>query len=184
MRTGTGWRSTARGELNFVCLGSSSHANPFQKSYCSERLLYLEIQYTQEADNAERFKRDFEEISWVKVPKVYRAATTDRVLTMEFIDSFKLTDIAKIEELGLDKQVSERSERALRKTRILAMNLAKWLQTATSTTKLTHSILIRLVRLVRSCFIKICLASHGAGSRKTGSRRLFAPNCRNWLFPL
>jgi len=29
---------------------------------------------------------------------------------------------------------------------------AKWLQTATSTTKLTHS--IRLARLVRSCFIK------------------------------
>ena len=32
------------------------------------------------------------------------------------------------------------------------MDLAKWLQTATSTTKLTHS--IRLARLVRSCFIK------------------------------
>ena len=34
-------------------------------------------------------------------------------------------------------EVSERSERALRKTSILAMDLAKWLQTATSTTKLT-----------------------------------------------
>ena len=50
----------------------------------------------------------------------------------------------------MHEKVSERSERALRKTQ--AMDLAKWLQTAASTTKLTHS--IRLARLVRSCFIK------------------------------
>jgi len=36
-------------------------------------------------------------------------------------------------------KVSERSERALRKTSILAMNPAKCLKTSTSTTKLTHS---------------------------------------------
>jgi len=41
-------------------------------------------------------------------------------------------------------QVSERSERALMKSSILAINPAKWLQPPTSTTKLTHS--IRLVR--------------------------------------
>ena len=43
------------------------------------------------------------------------------------------------------KQVSERSERAFWKTNTLAMNPAKWLQTATSTTKLTlfHSIMRR-----------------------------------------
>jgi len=43
------------------------------------------------------------------------------------------------ENESVDVEVSERSERALRKTRILAMNPAKWLQTATSATKLTHS---------------------------------------------
>jgi len=52
------------------------------------------------------------------------------------------------------KEVSERSERALRKTRILAMNPAKWLQTATSTTKLTHSILLTRFHSFCSCFIK------------------------------
>jgi len=59
-------------------------------------------------------------------------------------------------------EVSERSERALRKTNILAMNPAKWLQTATSTAKLTHS--IRLARLVCSCFIQNAprIASLGA----------------------
>jgi len=37
---------------------------------------------------------------------------------------------------------AKRSERALVKTRILAMNPAKCLQTASSTTKLTHSIIL------------------------------------------
>ena len=41
------------------------------------------------------------------------------------------------ELIMMEIKVSERSERALRKTSILAMDLAKWLQTATSTTKLT-----------------------------------------------
>ena len=59
-------------------------------------------------------------------------------------------------------KVSERSERALRKTRILAMDLAKWLQTATSTTKtLTRPIRIWLAWFARASF-KLRLASLGA----------------------
>ena len=54
------------------------------------------------------------------------------------------------------QEVSERSERALRKTRILALDLAKWLQTKwlhPLTTKLTLFHSIRLARSFRSCFI-------------------------------
>jgi len=58
------------------------------------------------------------------------------------------------ELIMMEIKVSERSERALRKTSILAMDLAKWLQTATSTTKLTLFHSIGLAYLVRSCFIK------------------------------
>ena len=71
----------------------------------SERLLYEEINYLNEADNAERFASDFAGTSWVRVPGVYREISTPRVLTMEFVDSFKLTDIKRVEELGLDKQL-------------------------------------------------------------------------------
>jgi len=49
-------------------------------------------------------------------------------------------------------QVSEPSERALTKTRILERKCAKWLQMAKSTTKLTHP--IRLARSFRSSIIK------------------------------
>ena len=60
-----------------------------------------------------------------------------------------------------EKEVSERSERALRKTR--AMELAKWLQTATSTTKLTYPI-----RLARS----VCFARPSLKMRSTNSSSL------------
>ncbi|GKY99622.1 hypothetical protein MPSEU_000916300 [Mayamaea pseudoterrestris] len=75
----------------------------------SERLLYLEIDYLNEVRNTERFAKDFKDIDWVRVPQVLKEVTTPRVLTMEFVDSFKLTDIAKIKRLGLDRKLlSER----------------------------------------------------------------------------
>jgi predicted unusual protein kinase regulating ubiquinone biosynthesis (AarF/ABC1/UbiB family) len=71
----------------------------------SERLLYLEIDYLNEATNAERFARDFDDIDWVRVPQFYREVSTPRVLTMEFLESLKLTDIERVEELGLDREL-------------------------------------------------------------------------------
>jgi predicted unusual protein kinase regulating ubiquinone biosynthesis (AarF/ABC1/UbiB family) len=69
----------------------------------SERLLYEEIDYLKEANNADRFAKDFADTEWVKVPGVYRDMTTPRVLTMEYVESFKLTDIERVEKEGLDK---------------------------------------------------------------------------------
>jgi predicted unusual protein kinase regulating ubiquinone biosynthesis (AarF/ABC1/UbiB family) len=71
----------------------------------SERLLYLEIDYLNEADNTDRFARDFADVDWVRVPRVYREVSTPRLLTMEFVDSFKLTDIQRIQQLGLDRSL-------------------------------------------------------------------------------
>ena len=71
----------------------------------SERLLYLEINYLNEASNCERFARDFSDIEWVVVPEVYREVSSPKVLTMEFVESFKLTNVEKIESLGLDREL-------------------------------------------------------------------------------
>ena len=70
----------------------------------SERLLYLEIDYLNEADNADRFAKDFRDIDYVRVPRMYREVSTPRVLTMEFVESFKMTDIERIEKLGIDRE--------------------------------------------------------------------------------
>jgi predicted unusual protein kinase regulating ubiquinone biosynthesis (AarF/ABC1/UbiB family) len=74
----------------------------------SERLLYLEIDYLNEASNCERFARDFSDVPWVRVPEVLREVSSPRVLTMEYIESFKLTDIVRIERLGLDRELLAR----------------------------------------------------------------------------
>lgn len=71
----------------------------------SERLLYLEIDYLNEVRNAERFAKDFSEIAWVRVPNVYHEVTTPRVLTMEYVESFKLTDTKRVEKEGLDRKL-------------------------------------------------------------------------------
>jgi predicted unusual protein kinase regulating ubiquinone biosynthesis (AarF/ABC1/UbiB family) len=70
----------------------------------SERLLYLEIDYLNEANSGDRFAKDFEKIDYVRVPKFYRDVSTPRVLTMEFVESFKLTDFDEIERQGLDRK--------------------------------------------------------------------------------
>ena len=76
----------------------------------SEKLLYEEIDYINEADNADRFRRDFQTGSSenskfnVRIPEVYREYSTPRVLTMEYVDSFKLTDLAQVDKVGLDRQ--------------------------------------------------------------------------------
>ena len=69
------------------------------------RLLYEEIDYINEGRNAEQFAASLVGTgSNVVVPKVFNEVTTKKVLTMEFIESVKMTDAAKVEELGLDKR--------------------------------------------------------------------------------
>ena len=49
----------------------------------SARLLYLEIDYLNEARNTMRFAEDFKKTPWVITPDVYFNLTTPRVLTMQ-----------------------------------------------------------------------------------------------------
>uniref|UniRef100_A0A7S4HDG2 ABC1 atypical kinase-like domain-containing protein n=1 Tax=Prymnesium polylepis TaxID=72548 RepID=A0A7S4HDG2_9EUKA len=67
------------------------------------RLLYEEIDYINEGKNAEAFAESLVGTgSNVVVPKVFTDVTTERVLTMEYIESVKMTDKAKVAKLGLD----------------------------------------------------------------------------------
>ena len=65
--------------------------------------LFEEINYMQEARNAEQFGRYFQDDPHVKVPKIYWRYTSRRVLTLEWIDGIKLTDVDKIKQAGLDR---------------------------------------------------------------------------------
>lgn len=64
--------------------------------------LFEEIDYVNEAHNAERFANYFKDDPKVKAPKIHWGYSTKYVLTMEWIDGIKLTDVEGIKAAGLD----------------------------------------------------------------------------------
>lgn len=61
-----------------------------------------EIDYLQEAANAERFTADFSQDSRVSVPEVVWELTTRRVLTLEDVTAIKITDAHELRAAGID----------------------------------------------------------------------------------
>ena len=66
------------------------------------RSLFEEIDYVQEAANAERFAALFADTDAVYVPQVERMLSSTRVLTTTWIDGAKMRDSAELEALRLD----------------------------------------------------------------------------------
>ncbi len=66
--------------------------------------ILIELDYGYEAYHAFRLNRNLESIEGCRVPRVYQEFSTSKVLTMEFIDGVKITNLAAIEAAGLDKQ--------------------------------------------------------------------------------
>ncbi len=63
--------------------------------------LFEEIDYLNEGRNAERFAANFQADLTVKVPSIYWRYSSQHVLTLEWIDGFKLNDTQRIQEAGL-----------------------------------------------------------------------------------
>lgn len=64
--------------------------------------LFEEIDYLNEGRNAEKFATNFRGDPRVKVPAIYWRFCTTHVLTLEWINGFKLTDTQRITKAGLD----------------------------------------------------------------------------------
>ncbi|XVF17149.1 hypothetical protein REPUB_Repub10bG0094500 [Reevesia pubescens] len=67
-------------------------------------VLYQEIDYTQEAANAELFANNFKDMDYVKVPMIYWKYTTPQVLTMEYVPGIKINKIQALDQLGVDRK--------------------------------------------------------------------------------
>jgi predicted unusual protein kinase regulating ubiquinone biosynthesis (AarF/ABC1/UbiB family) len=63
--------------------------------------LFEEIDYLNEACNAEKFADNFRNDPTVKVPKIYWALSSHRVLTLEWIHGYKLTDASAVQKAGI-----------------------------------------------------------------------------------
>ncbi len=66
--------------------------------------LFEEIDYLNEGRNAEKFATNFRNDPRVKVPAIYWRYTANRVLTLEWLNGYKLTDTANIRKAGLDPE--------------------------------------------------------------------------------
>ena len=64
--------------------------------------LFEEIDYQHEGHNAEKFAANFTGDADVKVPQIHWSHSGTHVLTLEWIDGFKLTDTTRIKQAGLD----------------------------------------------------------------------------------
>ncbi len=65
--------------------------------------LFEEIDYQNEGRNAEQFAENFKDDPRVKVPAIYWPYCSDHVLTLEWINGFKLNDTERIRASNLDK---------------------------------------------------------------------------------
>ena len=64
--------------------------------------VFEEMDYLNEADNAEKFRNMHKHNKMIAVPKIYKEITSRRVLTMEWIDGTKLTNLEDVKKLGID----------------------------------------------------------------------------------
>lgn len=74
-----------------------------------ESSIIKELDFIHESINIQRFHNNFHEDEsergHIHSPRVYQSYTTSRVLTMEYIEGIKITDVAKLEANGLDRKL-------------------------------------------------------------------------------
>jgi aarF domain-containing kinase len=70
--------------------------------------LEKELDFLNEAENSRRCMRELKHLDYVYVPKVFDQYSTKKVLTMEFINAHKISDIDAIKKDGLSiKEIDE-----------------------------------------------------------------------------
>ncbi|MCP3873263.1 MAG: AarF/ABC1/UbiB kinase family protein [Desulfobacteraceae bacterium] len=70
--------------------------------------LERELDYTLEASNIQRVSHQFTFDSTIYVPKVYLERTTEAILTMEFIQGIKISQVERLDEEGMNRRILTR----------------------------------------------------------------------------
>jgi len=74
---------------------------------CS-RILYQEIDYRLEGKNADLFRENFKDTTWIKVPKVLWEYSTSEVLTLEYVPGIKINRAKELDKAGVDREILAR----------------------------------------------------------------------------
>lgn len=74
------------------------------------KILYEEIDYVNEGKNADRFRRDFRNRKWVRIPMVHWDYTATKVLTLEYVPGIKINQLDMIDARGYSRsRISSRA---------------------------------------------------------------------------
>lgn len=77
------------------------------------KILWEEIDYLNEGRNADLFRRNFRDYSWILVPRVYWRYASPRTLTLEYLPGIKISHYEALDAAGLDrKELAASSARA------------------------------------------------------------------------
>jgi ubiquinone biosynthesis protein len=69
-----------------------------------KELLTQELDFALEANNIERIAKNFTDDGKVVFPRPVRAMCTERVLTTTFVEGVKISDVTRLDALGIDKR--------------------------------------------------------------------------------
>jgi predicted unusual protein kinase regulating ubiquinone biosynthesis (AarF/ABC1/UbiB family) len=69
-----------------------------------EEVIIDELDYSIEAENIEKFRKNFLGFPGVSVPKVYEELSTSKVLVMEFIEGVKINEVHQLEGFQVNKK--------------------------------------------------------------------------------
>ncbi len=79
--------------------------NPVEIVKEFERSIRKEIDFNIEASHIERFARNFQTDMTIYVPEVYRDFSTKNILTMEFIEGIKVSDLKALKEAKINSLI-------------------------------------------------------------------------------
>ncbi|MDY6774930.1 MAG: AarF/ABC1/UbiB kinase family protein [Halobacteria archaeon] len=66
------------------------------------RIIHEEMDYEREAMMLSEIRSNFSENPEVVIPEVYDELSTDRILTLEYVDGAKITEVDQLEAMGVD----------------------------------------------------------------------------------
>ncbi len=69
------------------------------------RSIRREMDFSREGHTIEKFRDNFKTVAWMHFPHVYWTHSSRGVLTMEYIDGIKVSDLTALENAGLDRKL-------------------------------------------------------------------------------
>lgn len=72
------------------------------------RSIRREMDFTREGHTIEKFRDNFKGTQWMYFPRVYWSQTSRGVLTLEYVEGIKVSDLESLDQAGLDRKLIAR----------------------------------------------------------------------------